>query len=928
MPAHHRFRFHHHALALAASLALPAMPSIAGVAATGVVNTGPVAMPIGPGDTVIPSTGVWVGGSGQAGSLSVDGGSFMQAARWSFGSGGTGNGSGWVSGAGTQVQLVGDGFSNSQVQRLVVGDWGQGSLTVAAGALLDTSTAWAPCLLQFHYCDSFVGGAAGDVASLVITGAGSRVRTASNLFVGHPGLAVPALNGYTYGTPGATVSATLKVLDGAELTTDRAQIGTRQWDNASTGYERSVSNVSISGAGSRWRVVGGQTWDGVTGAVINPGAGIITANDRFAVTSIDIANGGQMRIEGVNGIYNYINLTSGGGRTDMTVRGSGSALSFSGDAAVLQVGRTLGSAMLSVSDSAQVNGLWYLSVGRDGSFGEMVVDGAASRVIVDGRASAAANGSLQNALLDIGRNGTGKLSINNGARLELLSNTHADFALQLSVGRDAASSGTLNISGAGSTLLARADSVGAGAGEAFNPFVRIGRDGSGTLNISGGGKLLLEGNAVSTVVDTRRTSLFIGGSGDSSIGGKGIASVTGAGSEIKVSGSDAYIGVGHGPQASGQLTLANQAQASATIMAIGNYGGTGVASFDQARVDLKGQYTGSGEFGAALVVGAGNGGVGVLSASNGSVIHIENLGGSGGGGVSIGGSRTLTGGDGSMTLSASTLEVVMPPGLAGVSVGRSGTGMLRLKDGSTLAMAGSSLFVGRLSGSDGTLIATGGSTITAGWVGVGRDRSNGVDSDGGTATVVLNGATLNADNVVIGTNGFLGGTAGAINVSGSIVNYGIFSPGNSPGLFSINGNYSAGAGSRLILEVQSDGAGGFLTDEVRFGAGGAIDLAALNVEFRFLGSTDPNAFQASGAFDIDTFVRQAAADGTLAGLDAAGYAGVHFSARADAYAITGFSYSAEAGASFSATPVPEPASWWLMGAGLAWLARRRSVGRA
>ena len=101
-----------------------------------------------------------------------------------------------------------------------------------------------------------------------------------------------------------------------------------------------------------------------------------------------------------------------------------------------------------------------------------------------------------------------------------------------------------------------------------------------------------------------------------------------------------------------------------------------------------------------------------------------------------------------------------------------------------------------------------------------------------------------------------------------------------------------------------------------FSEAAALDFGTVQVEFRFLGDTDPNGFQASGGFDIDTFLARQTASGNVA-LNPALLSTATFTALADAYAFTSFTFSAVTGATFTAVPVPEPGSWALMPAGVA-----------
>lgn len=905
-------------VALAAMVAAGVWPAVGLAAVTigGNFGTNPGGLPIGPGDTDIGTASLLVG-NGAPGSFAVTASSLFGAGSLSLATGGSGTASALFDGTGTVVALRRDGNGN----RFEVGSWGVASAIVSGGALLDARADPGACLLGARFCNNFVGATTGSDGTFTVTGAGSRAQFLHDFVVAGAAVFSPPIDSFTYGTPGGTSRGTVNVLAGGTLLTEVGTLAKGPEGGGRTGTERTFAQINIDGAGSVWRVSGGSAAD--------PRAAFVTAaNHANAWATLNIRNGGRLQFDAAPNFVNGINMTTNNGRSDTIVTGAGSGIDLNGG--VLQVGRRLGTATMTLSGGATITDGYYLAVGRDGSVGSMLVDGANTAITINRDAppntADAAAGFLGG--LHVGRQATGQLTVSNGARIDIVSTTAGNRARYLELGVGSASSGTLDITGAGSMVRVSVDSLvqGGGPTETLGPYAGIGVQGAGTLNITAGGKLLLEGSYVSTDADRRTSVVNIGGGSDTTVGARGIAMVSGAGSEISINGAERFMAVGRGPSSYGELTLADGGKVTATTLNVGRTGGVGVLKMDGGVIQLTGQFAAPVAALTSTGFGIGIGsGTGIVRMDNGSTISMTNLG-AGGMGMTLGGSTNFAEGDGSLTMAgASSITVTAATGLGSFTVGRQGTGLLRMSGASSIDIGDGRFYVARETGADGTVIATGGSVIDAGWVGVGRNLVNGVDSDGGTGTMVLNGATLNATDIVIGSNGFLGGNAGAIVASGTVTNYGIFSPGNSPGTFTIDGDYVAGAGSRLVLEVQANGAGGFATDKVLFTEGHTLDLAALNVEFRFLGTTDPLAFLASGDFDIDTFLAVQTAGGSTVEIDHSLLAATTFGARAESYTITSFSFDADAGVT-QISVVPEPGSWALMLLGGA--AVLRSVRRA
>ena len=788
--------------------------------------------------------------------------------------------------------------------RLLIGSSGEGSLRVTGGSLVNAAAN--PASWVGGWCGNVVANGAGSTGTLIVSGANSEVHLLRSFSAGNA-----YVDNFT-DTPGGTANASIKVLAGGMLASQgNNALGSGPSGSGALGTERSFVDVLVDGAGSLWRIT--------PNAVEAGNARLAIGSHARGAATVRVSGGGQIIVDGTGGPGGFDGFNVGSnGPGSMTVAGAGSSVIALGPNPFLNIG----------ANNASGNGSLSL---LDGGTGSLLVSGAGSRYTGSGTGVGAGNGP---AFLTIGRNGgTGAVTVGAGGRI-VINDGGDDGRLTgnstgMAIGREANGVGSLTITGTGSVVEVSSTALNSlpGTADNTNPFVGIGYgSASGQLTVANGGQLLITGNAASTLATPRTTHLAIGGQSDTAVGGTGSALVSGAGSAIRVQGSDAFIGVGR--SGVGALTVANGGLVAATIMNVGRAaGGVGNLAVNGGSIELSGQYT-SNPFGAGLTLG-NRGGTGSASFSNGSSLSISNAG-SAGASLNLGGTSVSPLGNGTLSLSGGSQVVIQAnPGLGSMTIARDGSGVATVSGASSIAVAGGEVVLARLAGSFGQLSVSGNSTLSAAYVGVGSQQGG---IDGGIARLILTASTLTATTLEIGAQGYLGGSGGVINAN--IINRGTISPGSSPGDMVINGSLQNVAGGKILLEVESDGQGGFVTDRLIFGAG-TPDFSGVQFTFAFLGNTNPSEFIASGGFQLDTFLRagvSAAASQPLSSTFAAGtdwsqrVAVQQFSVSSASYDVSGLSLSPRGAIAGTVTAVPEPAPMALLLAGLAtigWLTRRR-----
>ncbi|WP_208989374.1 autotransporter-associated beta strand repeat-containing protein, partial [Pseudovibrio sp. POLY-S9] len=656
---------------------------------------------------------------------------------------------------------------------LVVGDEGQGFLTVSNGGALDS------------YSGSYIGYKNGSTGSVEVTGTGSIWDSSYWIYVGDYG------DGTLTVSDGGAVSSADSIIGRTGGSSGRVEVtGTGStWTNA---YDLVVGSsgdgtltisedavVNVSGVtrlgsdtpGSGVLNIGAVAGDAAVGAgelntakvIFGPGTGTINFNhtDSDYTFSADISGTGSVNqlsgttiLTGTN-TYTGETIVSGG---TLKLRG-GSVLT---DTAALRVGYA-GTGALTIAEGSEVNS-GYLNIGRVS--GSVTVTGSGSSLDVA-------------AISIIGLNGTGALTISDGGKVTNGLNS-------IIGGPDA--TGAVTVTDDGSVWES-------------GPLL-VGQYGAGSLKIENGGKVTSD----STTIGFNRASF----SGASS----GIVTVTGEGSAWE---SSDRIKVGD--RAPGTLTIADGAIVDVdgdVVLAFGavsqgtlNIGaaagetavkagtldteavifgeGTGVINFnhtDTAYVFAP-KIIGDGGVnqlsGTTTLTGA-NTYTGGTTVSGGKLVVDGTIGDVIVNGGSLGGSGTI---NGSATITSGTIAADNSPGTLTID------GDLNLTSASVLEFE-----LGSPSGTagvDSDLIAVGGDLTLDGTLNV----TDAGGFDAGVYNLITYGGSLTDNGLVVGTGpiGFLynvqTATAGQVNL---LVNPDQLSFWNGP-VTSADGTVHGGSGT-------------------------------------------------------------------------------------------------------------------------------------
>lgn len=750
--------------------------------------------------------------TGSSGTLTIDGGTLTNTGLLYVGNAGTGsivmdNGTSASAdttylgtAAGGSGTLTLDGFSNFTTNNtFFVGYGGDGTVTVSSGTLTtdgallahnsgtNGSVTVSGSGSDWYNTGTLTVGAAG-IGSLDINTAGVVANTGETV-IGHQSsggtstIVVDGLNSSLTSSDTLFVgnggAATLTVSDNATVASGGSVIG-----------RHSISSATVTGSGSKWTTgalqIGGDTSDpsGVAGdgtltvstggEVLSTSAGLgnvsgtsgaatVTGSDsKWTITSGTLAVGlngtGSLTISdggAVTGIHTTIGGNSGG-TGDATVTGSGSTLTNTGN---LYVGND-GDGTLTVEDGGTV-------ISDAGYVGTQ--NGSNSSATVRGSGSSWDMTSAFIAGYDNGSSAT--VTISEGGTINALQGTLGDLA---------GSTGSMTVTGSGSTWSAFVD------GSAYSGYMNVGRLGTGSLTVEDGG----------SVTGYR---LYIGNEAGSS----GAVSLSGNGSLIDMT-SKLFIGA----EGDGTLTLSDGATLRASTIQIAYATGvTGTLNIGAASGETAGA---AGTVDASeIIFGSGDGAI-VLNHNDTDYTLLSDISGAGrivveNGATTLSGTNTYTGG------------TTIYGGMLAGNADSFGTGTIL--NNASLVVNGGGTFSNLVSGSGSfekigsdTLFITGANNYTGATL-----VSSGTLSVNGS----LSGSVTVSDSGTLGGSGTIGDV--------SVLSGGTLAPGNSIGTLT-TGDVTFASGSTYEVEVDADGNSDKIvsTGAVTINSGSAISILPEN----------------------------------------------------------------------------------------------------
>lgn len=638
---------------------------------------------------------------------------------------------------------------------------------------------------------AYIGNAAGSSATVTVSGSGSTLTA-------DPGGMIVGLRG----------NGTLTVSDGGQVSSTNGVI---------VGDEVGAQGtVTVSGTGSK-----------LTTASIVVGA--------YGTGTLNVTNAGEVVANG------NLAIGSDAGQGTVTVSGTGSKLTAAGN---MFLG-IYGNGTLVIANGGVVESGYGVSIGaQTGSLGTVTVSGSGSRFTTSSSFTVGSagtgtlivsDGSLAEAGSDIvvaalaGSSGT--LTISGAGRVRAFNN--------VAIGSGAGSSGTATVSGAGSTLATE-----------FNLFV--GRAGNGTLTISGGGAVQSGSNVFIADRTGSSGTVTISGAGstldaiDIAVGNYGAGTLAIAGGGVARAVGNVTIGYVAG--SSGAVTVSgagSQLVATNNLIVVGREGSGALTVSDGGAVS-SGSFVSIGDrLGASGTVTVAGGGS-TLTAGRG--IYV---GSSGNGTLTISGGAAVQGelvDVGSRAGSTGTVTVSGSGSTAQANsffVGSSGSGSLTVAN-SGVVEAADTLTIAESSGSTGTLnigAAAGMAPVAAGRVQGAGGAAASITFGAGTGAIVFNHSAVNyVFDANVSGSGTLSQFAGVTSLTGNFAGF-TGATNVSGGTLSVD---TLLGGPVNLLAGGTVGGTGTINDLI-ISAGGTLAPGSVASPYGTLTITNPLTF-ATGSF--------------------------------------------------------------------------------